>query len=236
MVRKSLALGVVLALIPLLSGGAFAMGNMVVTQDEMVVIPYYEGTYYTMVFAEVTNTGDKPVEFNSGLLELFDPDSNSLSSSDIYYCYPPVLAPGEVGYTYSVNYVDAPSGEDIADFMLTMTGKGSISQTVVRLDATARYEQITDDYGTYDYLVAEIQNNGEDVLSNGQVVFVMKDEGGKILYVTSSYWDWYDSGLMPGSTMRIRYQVDSYYVDYMTQNNIVPATVEAVAFFSTYTY
>jgi len=212
------------------------MGNLVVTQSVMIVLPYYEGSYYPMIFGEVSNTGNKPVEFNSGLLEIFDPDGNSLAYSDIYYCYPPVLQPGETGYVYTYNYVEAPSAETVSDFMLTVTGKGSIEHSILGLSASAKYEQRSDDYGTYDYLVAQVVNDTDQPIGYGEVVFAMKDADGSLLYVTSTSWNWYNVSLLPGSSVEVALQMDASFLTYMQENGIVPASVEAIAYCSSYIY
>jgi len=212
------------------TGGAHAMGKLVSTQEKLVVIPYYDTTYYGYVFAELTNSGDKPVAFANGLMELFDPEGNSLASSPIYYCYPSVLQPGETGYVYGSSYVEAPNPEHIDDFMLSITGQGTISQTITRLESTARFETVEDSYGSYDYLVAEIKNTLDAPLTSFEVVYAVKDEAGGLLCVTSSSWSGYNVGIMPGSAAEMRYQLESGFSAYMHDNQTVPATVEAIAY------
>lgn len=230
MARKILALGVALLLIAFSFNGALAMGKLVSTQEKMAVIPYYDTYYYGYVFAELTNSGDKPVEFSSGLMELFDSDGNSLSSTDIYYCYPPVLQPGETGYVYGYSYVDVPSKETIADYMLSVTGQGTISQTVTRLEATGRQETVEEYYGTYDYLVAEIKNTLDAPVTSFELVFAMKDDAGGLIYVVYSSWSGYNVGIMPGSSVELRYQLGSDFTTYMQDNAIAVATVDVIAY------
>lgn len=221
---------IVLLLLVFSFNGAFAMGKLVSAQEKMIVVPYYDNYYYGYVFAELTNSGDKPVEFSSGLMELFDPDGNSISSADLYYCYPPVLQPGETAYVYGNSYLEAASPDTISDFMLSVTGQGTISQTVTRFEATARMESVEETYDTYDYIVAEIKNTLGEPLTDFEIVFAMKDEAGGLLYVISSYWSGYNVGVMPGSSVEMRYQLGTDISTYMKDNGIVPATVEAIVY------
>ncbi len=230
MARKIRWMGVILLVIAFSFNGAFAMGKLVSTQENLVVVPYYDTYFYGYVFAEVTNSGDKPVEFSSGLMELFDPDGNSLSSTDIYYCYPPVLQPGETGYVYGYSYVEATGAEQISDFMLSVTGQGTISQTVLRIEAAARIESVADYYGTSDDLVAEVKNTLDTPLTAFEIVFAVKDDAGNLVYVLSSYWSGYNVGIMPGSSVEFRYQIGSDIATYMQDNGIEPATVDVIAY------
>ena len=233
MARKLRLLGILVFLSILLTSQAFAAGKLVTTVENLCVVPYYTDSYYGYVFAELSNTGDKPVQFNTGHLELFDPDGNSISSTDVYYCFPPVLQPGEKAYTYASSYVETKDKNFISDHMLSITGKGTISQKIVNLKSTGSYKQITDYYGTYDSLVAVIENNTEDVLSMCEVVFAVKDAEGNLLYVANSSWSGYNVGVMPGSSLEMRVQMGTDMTTYMKDNGIVPATVESIAYYTT---
>lgn len=231
MARKIRWMGVILLVIAFSFNGALAMGKLESTQENLVVVPYYDTYFYGYVFAEVTNSGDKPVEFSNGLMELFDADGNSLSSTDLYYCYPPVLQPGETGYVYGYSYVDTASGGQISDFMLSVTGQGTISQTVTRVEAAARFEAVEDDYyGASDYLVAEVKNTLDTPLTDFEIVFALRDDAGNLIDVISSYFSGYNVGIMPGSSVEFRYQIGSDIATYMQDNGIEPGTVDVVAY------
>ena len=233
MVRKACLLGILVFLFLLLTNQAFAAGKLVATVENLCVIPYYADAYYGYVYAELSNTGDKPVQFSNGLMELFDPDGNSISSADLYYCYPPVLQPGDKAYTYVSGYVETKDKNFISDHMLTVTGKGTISQKIVHLNSTASYEQVSDIYGTYDYLVSVIENNTENVVTMCEVVFAVKDAEGNLIYVANTSWSGYNVGVMPASSLEMRFQMGTDMMNYMKDNNIVPATVESIAYFTT---
>ena len=230
MKRKAFVLGLLLILITLPTSQAFAAGKLVSSEDSLRIIPYYTDGFYGAVCAELSNTGDKPVQFSSGLVELFDPDGNSITSADVYGCYPPVLQPGENAYLYSSSYVATTDKSYISDYMLTVTGKGSISQKITRLTSAARYDQVTGDYAAYHYLVSEAKNDTENVLTAFEIVFVMRDAEGKLLYVANSAWSGYNVGIMPGSSLELRIDMGWDLVTYLTDNNIVAPTVESIAY------
>lgn len=229
--RKALALALLVGLVALFPiTAAHAMGKLVTTQEKMIVTHYYDDTYYGYVFAELTNSGDKPVEYANGLLEFFDPDGNGLGTSSLYYCYPPVLQPGESGYLFGSSYLEAPDQEHISDFMLSVTGQGTISKEIDLLEAVARHEVVEDSYSTNDYFVAIINNSLDEPINSFDIVFAAKDADGALIAIVASYWSGYDVALMPDSKMEMRYAVDSYIADYMRENQIVPATVEAIVY------
>jgi len=92
-------LAIILLVLVLLPVSAFAAGKATVTQEAFYVRPFT--TYYAgEIYAEITNTGDKPVIFNGGLVELYDANGDAIESQNLYSCYPAILAPGEKGYLY----------------------------------------------------------------------------------------------------------------------------------------
>ena len=209
---------------------SLAAGKLVPSRENLHVIPYYTTSVYCNFYAELKNEGDKPVEFSSGLLELFDPDGNSIVSSGITYCYPKVLQPGEVGYLYSNSYVETADKNFIDDHMLSVTGQGKITQTIVRLDASAVLETVSDGYYTYNYLTALIKNNTEEIVKSFEIVYALKDAEGNLLYVVNSYWSGYNFGIMPGSSVQMQVQMDSTVLNYLTENIIVPAVTECIVY------
>lgn len=227
--KRIFAFGIILVLVAF-SVSSMAAGKLVSTQENLHVIPYYTTSVYCNFYAELTNQGDKPVEFSSGLLELFDTDGNSIVSSDISYCYPMVLQPGESGYVYSNEYLDTADKNLIDDHMLSVTGQGKITQKIIRLTASAILETISDGYYSYNYLTAVIKNNTEDSISSLEAVFALKDVDGNLLYVTNSYWSGYNVAIMPGSSIKMQVQMDTFVMNYLTENEIVPSAAECIAY------
>jgi hypothetical protein len=229
--KRIFALGIVLVLV-IVVVPSFAAGKLVSSQENLYVVPYFDTSVYSNFYAELTNEGDKPVEFSNGLLELYDADGNSIVSSEIYYCYPMVLEPGENAYLLSNEYPDL-AGKTIEDHMLSVMGQGKVTQKITRLLATAITEAKSDGYYTYNYLTATITNNTEEVLYGFEAVFALKDAEGNLLYVVNNSWYGYNVGIMPGSSVQLQLTMDSTVSDYLTTNNLVPATTECIAYSTT---
>ncbi len=79
MKRTAVLIVLFLLLFAAVSGTALAAGKLTVKSETFVVLPYsdYHAGY---VYAELENTGDKPVEYTGGLLELFDEEGNSIDA------------------------------------------------------------------------------------------------------------------------------------------------------------
>lgn len=221
-----------LALVLLLSTGALpvsAAGKLSVVQEAFYVLPYldYHAGY---VYAEVRNIGDKPVEFNGGLLELYDPEGNSIEAENYLRCYPDFLDAGETGYMYMQQSVkEATDKSFIDDYLLTITGKGAKENPVIRMQ-TADAKLVTEDsaYWSRSYFYADVTNTSADIAYEFYVVFALKDAEGKILYADSCNPSYV--GLKPDNTVQIRLSVDSDLIEYFAANNITPSTVEAIAY------
>jgi len=212
----------------LFSGVASAAGKLTVTQEAFYVLPFldYNSGY---VYAEVENTGDKPVGFNGGLLELFDADGNSIESTNLYSCYPEVLQPGEKGYLNASQSVEeAKEASFIADYMLTVTGKGNSDQITLRFPVTAKYETVDESYWKVTYVTATVENNTDKTYYNYTAVFALKDKEGKLLYVTACYPSYI--GLLPGTKVEVRTQVDSDTIEYFDAKGIIPEQIEAIVY------
>lgn len=216
----------------LICAPAFAAGKLVVNQERMLALDYY-GSVDAEVYAEVENTGDKPVEFSAGLVELFDADGNTIDSTDYLYCYPSVLAPGEKGYVYVSMYPDnVTAAADIADYTLTVTGKSSTGETNL-MKTTGIYEPgVVDGYWTYNYLTAEITNETAETTYDLYCVYALKDADGGLLYVY--YTTAYSIGVPAGGTMYMRTSLPDSVLEYFDANGITPATVDAIAYENPY--
>lgn len=229
--KRVMALAAVLVLIAF-AVPSLAAGKLVSTQENLYVIPYYGTSYNCNFYAELSNEGDKPVEFASGLLELYDADGNSIVSSDVYYCYPMVLAPGEHAFLFSNQYPDL-GDKTVQDHMLSIMGQGKTTQRVALLESTATYETRTDGYYSTDYLTAVITNTTENILYDFNAVFALKDMDGNLLYVVSNSWYGYNVGILPGSSVLLEMAMDYAVSDYLIKNSLVPASAECIAYQTT---
>lgn len=218
-----------LLLLSLLVLPASAAGKLSVIQEKFYVLPYssYHAGY---LYAELKNIGDKPVEFNGGLLELFDAEGNSIESESYMYCHPKFLDAGETGFLYlSKSVKEATDKSFIDDYLLTVTGKGAKEVMVKRLDTANAHHRFNDDsYWRRDYLVVDVTNNTEEIQYDFRVVYALKNENGELLYVASvnpSY-----VGIKPGNTVEVTIRFDSDIVDYFLENNITIGSIETIAF------
>lgn len=208
---------------------ASAAGRLQIVREDLHQLPYYDKTVTCHYFAELTNSGDKPVEFTRGLLELYDADGNSIDSSEITSCYPKVLQPGENAFIGLYRNIDT-SQYTVADKMLSMMQQGKLTQNVVRLESKAREEKVDDGYSVRDYLVSEIKNSTEKPVGNFEAAFIVRGAENSILYIAYYSWRSYDMGIMPGSSVEVRIQVDGNFVNFWTANGLAPSSVETLVY------
>ena len=230
MTRKILALTAALLLMTGLTGTAAAGGTLSVVQETALVLPY-EDYFEGVIYAEVKNTGDKPVQFSSGLFELFDAEGNSIGSREMAYydSNPEVLLPGETGFAYAkIEMEGVKLQSDVADYALSLSGTGSITTSVDRYPASAFYQEGEGEFASRRYVAAIVENQSEETLRDFYAGIALKDAQGKLLYVNSGTWA--SSGIPAHQSMEIRLQVDENVVNYWESEGIVPAAAEAVVF------
>lgn len=219
-------LALLMAVLPL---AALAAGKLSVAQETFTVLPYLD--YHAgFIFAELQNTGDKPVAFNDALLELYDKEGNAIASNNYLNAYPEVLEPGETGYLFGYQTVtDAATPDFIDDHLLTVTGRGSIDQQKIALKtADARFETGDDPYWVEHLLLATVINETGETLYDVNVVFAVKDAEGKLMYA-AAYLP-YNVGLPAGSSLELRVGVDAEAVKDWEAKGQAPAAVEAIAY------
>ena len=225
--KKLLALALALCL-TLGCTSALAAGKLTVNQEAYLAMESYSFIGY--VFAEVENTGDKNIEFANGLLEILTAEGDPMTSSDLYTMYPGVLAPGEKGYVYKSVYVDdAESLDDIADHMLTLTGKSAQEEATPRLDSSAVYALGTDVWGDPEHAITvTITNNTQETVYDCQVVYGLYDEEGKLLCVECE--SAYNIGIPAGQTIEYRFTIDDDIAAAWTAQGLTPVTAQSIAY------
>lgn len=226
--KKFFSLFLVLLLLMTFVSPVFAAGKMTTGQENLHVVDLF--SIYGYVFAKVENTGDKPVEFSAGLLELYDTNGDALTSTDYIYCYPKYLQPGETGYVYAYDQIeDAESCSVVADYSLTVTGKNSAS-SIIRYPATGEFQpdvQISK-YLSYDYITAQVTNNTDSTVFNIKLVSALLDDNDNILYVAEH--DFYDTGINPGSTVTYRDSISSSWLEAWEREGVTPTHVDVIAY------
>ena len=223
-------LSLVLALCLMLGcTSALAAGKLVVNQETYTPIELYNDSFYAYIFVEVTNSGDKNVEFGSGILEVLNADGDALESFELYSAYPEVLAPGEVGYiSYYRGVDDAKSIEDMPDYLLTVSGKSSKDEAPQRLSATAVVEEVPYWSDTQYQVTITITNESDKTLYDAYVPFAVYDAAGKLLY--ADYTTLYNVGLPSGSTIEVRQTINDAFLTLWKTAGTIPTTVTAIPY------
>ena len=213
---------------------AFAAGKLEVTQEKFYSLEPYDDSFYTYIFAEVTNTGDKAVEYNNALWEIYDANGDALDSSDWLSCYPDVLEPGEVGYVSAyMSLDDVESADDAADYLLTVSGKSAKENPNIILPATGAYTYTKGDYRDTHMLTATVTNNTEEVVYDFRVVYAVKDAEGNLLYVENVQPSYV--GILPGTSIEVSRDLsyDSVVEELLEQGILNFDKVEVVAYVDT---
>lgn len=226
--KKLVALVLALCL-ALTCATALAAGKLTVAQETYTPAELYTDAYAGFIFAEVTNSGDKNVSFAGGIFEILNADGEALESSDMYSCYPSVLAPGETGYVFRYDTVDAAkSVEDIPDYTLTVSGKSSTDEAPVRLTASATVEEV-ERWSSMVYQVKVTVTNETDATAyDTTVTYGLYDAEGKLLYCDST--DLYRLGIPAGQTVEVVLEVSDSLKAVWDKAGVKPATVQAIAF------
>lgn len=224
--KKTICLILVLVL-SLSVTSAFAAGKLSTTQENFHYISGYWN--YGYAYAKVENIGDKPIKVNAGVLEMYDAEGEVITSTDWAQSYATYLQPGE--YTYVSMYEDLEEGAEVPeDYMMTLTGKSDTSKTALRLPVETKLELgVADGWWEYDYMFATVTNNTDEPLYSIEVVFALLDAEGNILNIESKQL-YNELALMPGSSMIVRKEISSSFMDYFEAKGIVPASVDALAY------
>lgn len=228
--KKTLALTIALILSILLASPAAAAGELTIMQENFVVLPY-EDYYAGVVYVELKNTGDKPVEFGMGRFQLAKADGELIRYLDLdsFDCNPEVLQPDETSYMrIEIKVEEAKEADYIADYALTILGHDYIATEVTRFSTTAEYHKDEDRISAKDYVVATIKNDTAENLFDFYVVYVLKDADGALLF--TNLGNYISPALMANSFSQMRFRIDQNAVDYMEKNNLVPVIAEAIAF------
>lgn len=225
--KKLLVLMMVLTIV-MCSVPAFAAGKLSVEQENFHVVQMYD--VYGYAYAKLANVGDKPIMVNTGLLEIYDADGEALTSTDYFSVYAEYLQPGEYTYIQLYDEVEDVEPSAVDDYMLTVTGKADTEYVSYRFPCTASYApNVEEGYWTYNYMYATYTNDTEEPVYGIEVVLALLDAEGNILYMEND--DMYsERAVMPGSSITVRKDVSSTFIEYFEKNGMVPVSVDAIAF------
>lgn len=205
--------------------GALSAGKLLVDQENFLVVTSF--WTYGYVFAKVSNAGDKPIKVNAGVLEIYDEAGDAITSSDFLSAHAEYLEPGE--YTYVKMSSEIENGT-ASDYMLTVTGKSDSSRRTQRLPVETDLQLgVKSGWWTSDYMYATVTNDTDQPIYDIGVVMALLDAEGNILDVEDDNL-YSDRALTPGSSMIIRKEISSSYMEYYEKKGMVPVAVDAIAY------
>ena len=226
--KKALCLILTLALL-LGATGALAAGKLNVVQENFWVVDGYWTQAY--VYAKVENSGNKPISVNAGVMEVYDANGDAITSADYLQSYAKGLEPGQYTYVSMSKEIEDPENNKADDYMLTVTGKSDDAGSSKRLPVSDVKLSLQEENGYWktDYMYATVTNDTEETVFNAAVGFALLDEAGNILYIASDNL-YSGRGIAPGSSMVFRQEIGSTMTDFFAKNELVPATVDAIAY------
>jgi len=142
---------------------------------------------------------------------------------------PYVLAPGETGYYIDWKNLDDVLPADIPGYDLTMIGEVSDRALSRRLPVTGVIKAVSDSDEAAHQVLLTLPNHTNQTAYEMDVVYAVYDEAGKLLYA-----DWsalYPLRLPVDAYVDILLDVDSSFSSYWVENGIVPASVQAFAYY-----
>lgn len=202
-----------------------AAGKLFVEQENFMVLSDY--WTYGFAFVKISNAGDRAIKVNAGVLEIYDEAGGVLTSTDYLSAYAACLEPGE--YTYVKMLCEIESGT-ASDYMLTVTGKTDASMRTLRLPVETDLQlDVKTEWWTYNYMYATITNDTDEPLYDISVVMALLDAEGNILDIEDDSL-YSERALMLGSSIIIRKEISSSFLDYYKEHGLVPASVDAIAY------
>ena len=213
---KKLLCSLMVALIAFSGCAALAAGKLEVTHENLMLLDEYGFEGY--VFARVDNTGDKPIKINAG------------TSSDYLYAYgSEQLNPGEYTYVQLSASDSEVEVADVADYLLTITGKSDKDYVVSRFPVTTDLAlNVEEDYYTTSYMYATVTNDTDEPVYGICVALALLDADGNILYLTDETL--YNKALLPGGSILIREEIPSYFSEACAEIGYGgPGSVDGVA-------
>ncbi len=208
---------------------AAAAGNLAVTEERLIVVPTYEGSFEALLYAVITNTGDEPAMLGECSFSVQDPEGKELYRNDYLAIYPRWLQPGENAAFYESTWGGvADTREGIASHALTLSSTDEDYLVIQRFPATGSYTVTDDGVWTFARVEAEIENNTDKPVYDLVAAYILRDADGKLLCAMSG--SAYSVGAPAGGKILIRGEIRSELVDYFESAGIEPASVEVIAF------
>jgi len=225
--KKILALALSLCLL-LAAVPAMAAGQLTVVQETYTPTIIGSSSLYGYVFAEVTNSGDAPIEIKNGVYEILGADGAVIKSSNVYRAYPSILAPGETGYIHEYQSI---SGQDsvsaIPGYTLTVSGTETNKAGMTYLPVTATVEEVNYWFDKAYMVTSTITNNTDATIYEPYLVFGIYDAAGKLLYSDNTTLG--GLGIPAGSSLEVLSIADEF-TEIWKANDTIPATVKVFCY------
>lgn len=208
---------------------ASAAGKTTVTQENFYIVNSWG--IYGYVFAKVENTGNKPIAYNAGLLEVYDENGDAIGATTYLRCNGKYLQPGEYVYLSANASLDTiKSVSEVDDYSLTVSGQSNNSMYVKKFSCDAEYKpNEKSGYWTYNNIYATFTNDTEDVVYGVTVVMALLDKDDNILDVETV--NIYDSvGIWPGSKITAVANVNDAIIEAYKGQGFTADHVDAYAY------
>ena len=215
---------------------ALAAGKLEIAGQNVFVLEAYSDTIKAYAYALVENTGDRTIYFDSGLLELYDAEGETVATDTYPSCLPRVLQPGEKGYLYTdyVSIDDGVTPADVDDYMFDVTGKGKGSYVVTRYPATVEIKTVEDSYSKDVLMYVTVQNNTQETIFDMNVAAAVLDGNGIPVFVEDSTL--YNIGIPAGMSAVVELEVSDALVEFFDTNGFAPTVVDCIAYTEEYDY
>ena len=230
----------IIVLLVVFSTPAFSAGKITVTQEKLYVLPLYS-SHVSFFYAELKNTGNKPIVVNDGLIELFDNEGVTIDVDSITDCCPWVLNPGAVGYMFNILTVEDDERERyIDDYLLTIIGSGTCNVAYTKyLACDGEFQEIK--YSPFDEtgfdairIDATIYNDIDEILFSDEIriAIALYDSDNKLLYTDCISPNFKDRIAIPAGQSVIFYKnVENMIVESWRKDGIRPTRIETIGYY-----
>lgn len=222
-------LACILVLVLLIPSMALGAGKLTTVKENFYVVKSWS-SIYGYAFMRLENTGNKPVEYSAGLFEVYDGNGDTLASDSYINVYGKYIAPGDYAYAMVNEEIENAEESQVDDFMTTMTGKSTNSETK-KFQCETQYlpDFQVSTWSKEDLMTATFTNDTDDVVYGITTVFALLDDDDNILYMDTV--STYSSvGLMPGSSMTMKSEVSSSIKEAYEKAGLKPTHVDAYAY------
>ena len=191
---------------------SLAAGKATITQENFYVVNSWG--VYGYAFARIENTGNKPIAYNAGLLEVYDKNGDAVGATTYLKCYGSYLQPGEYVYLSAAASLDTiKSSSEVDDYSLTVSGQSNNSMYIRKFSCDTEYKpNEKSGYWNYNHIYATFTNDTDDVVYGVAVVMALLDKDDNILDIeTVNISD--SVGIWPGCKLTVVANVSDLMIE-----------------------